>query len=224
MLNNRKSSGKSFLWITSLIILLLPGIQLQGFSQKQAKEKRFAEGLTLMQPIVLSVDRASDQGFTDENLNSTNRSLINDIAIHLLSSKHKIIESGVELNFTQQFYELLSALEAGLPPLQSYIDTVLNDFKQKASGRYILIFICQSSYNSHFPPHAKLEADMFKSSILLTPGINTKAESDGRVVIFDTLEGKVLLYNSLINSRFDPRVEYDVTKLTRTLLKKVYYL
>lgn len=209
--------------ILGIFTLLLFNCKSSKYANNFKKEKKNIENLILLTPIVKVLSVSIDKKLQDTLLNRKNKKIIENTTLKLLKKNYNI-ESKSYKNID---FELInSKLEQFENKNNKNIDIssefLTDGYRFNSDEKYVLLLIYQATFNPKFPPHYKLY-NTLSGRILISPNEKINAESDLRVLILNSQTNKIVFYDKVNSSKFDPREAVEVEQMTKSILRKVYY-
>jgi len=216
------NSQQTILLIIILIVTLTSFIPAK-YTKDFKKQKKQISSLTLISPIVTIISNNGIERYVDTVSTKANQILIKDFTNELLSHKYKIENVKTPKINILLLNKILSKLEDSPNELtKNSYKPIQKEIDLRFKNRYALLIIYNGTFNPDFPPHYKLNSAI-SGTIVITPNITTKAESDLRVLILDTDTKEIVFYDRIFSSQYDPRIPYETEQMTKKILKKIYY-
>jgi hypothetical protein len=194
------------------------------YSADFRKEKKGIDTLTIFNPIVQIVANNNRTKYIDSILIRDNQVLIERITNDLLVKKYtlkKALLPSIDINVFSDLFEQLENSSKTLIKISSR--QIFKDLNIECKSKYALLLVYHGQYHPDFPPHYKLNAAMFSSTIVITPKNPTKSISDLRLLVIDTEFEEIVFYDRINSSKYDARVSSEVEQMTRNILRKIYY-
>ena len=206
----------------SIILTLLSSCNSAKYSTEFKKQKKFVKELTIYEPIVTIIAENNQIKYADSTIANGAKKVIDDLTYQVLSDKYKLNKSQTKKNHNikalNDFYEQIDNNSNTLESVSSN-QIFLGENKE---SRYSLLITLQGKFNPKYSPHTSLQQGYSPQSIIIIP--KARPDSDLRVMIIDNKINEIVFYDKLNTSSYDPRVKKDIERITKTILKKIYYL
>ena len=208
----------------SIIIILSSSCNSAKYSTNFKKQKKFVEELTIYEPIVTIIAENNQISYVDSSIANGAKKVISDLTYQILSDKYKLNnpKNKNEYNIValNDFYEQIDDNSNTLESISS--EQILIRKNNNKGSRYSLLITLQGKFNPKYSPHSSLQQGYSPQSVIFFP--KARPDSDLRIMIIDNEINKIVFYDKLNTSSYDPRLKKDVERITKTILKKVYYL
>lgn len=214
------------LLITFLILLsfvLLSSFVPTKYAKDFKKRKKEITSFVILKPYVEIISDNGHDSLIDTQLVREIGLIIDSIANNLLNNKYIIETLKTPSLNNNLLYDLLNEIE-DMPktlPQVSY-KSIFSENVLSKKNRYALFISYRSIYNPDFPPHFKLYNAM-NATVVITPKVKTRTESDICILLLDTQEEEIVFYDRSITSAYDPRVKSEIEQMTKSMLKQIYY-
>jgi hypothetical protein len=209
--------------ILGIFTSLLLNCKSSKYANNFKREKKQIENLVFLTPQVKVSAKTININRVDTLLSSKNKELIKETTLKLLRKKYNIESKKynnsnfelINLKLEQIENQKEENLEISAEFLTKYSEFNVNE-------KHALMLIYQATYNPKFEPHYKLY-NTLSGTILISPNEKIESESDLRVLIINTTTNKIVFYDRMNSSKFDPREPVEIEQMTKSILRKVYY-
>ncbi len=215
---------KTLTAIIAIIIIatILSGCSSAKYSTEFKSQKKNIDTLTIIKPIVTIDARNNKVKFLDTGLTNSVQQTIEELTIEVLSSKYVLKEekiSHIDTTMLNKFYDQIENSPKMISGISS--DYILKQIAPNIQSRFALMITYDGKINPNYEPHHNHMTGIASGSIIIAA--HTKPYSDLRLMIFDTEICEIVFFDRINSSNYDPRVKSEIERITKTILKKIYY-
>lgn len=211
---------KTFLF--QFLIVLLCSCNSGKYATSYKIEKSDVDSIVLIHPFVQieTIDRNGNH--QDLTLTQEHKRLIYSTANELLDSKYSITPQdtlAIDMDYVNEIFEKLDESKKLISGI--YLSKGDNSTQSIVGSKYALIVFYQGVYNPNFQPDHNVKAGLATNMLIVNP--SSKPASTMRVLMINRNTHEVVFYAKKTTREADPRIVSEIEKLTRSILKPIYY-